>query len=99
MVNYSDLKDLSANELSYYNKHSKSNLAGYLWLLFLGGAGAHKFYYGSYVWGIVYLLFFWTYIPCIVSLIELFFIKRYTNDYNEKLLFEIGVTKWREGEA
>ena len=43
--------------------------AGVLALL-LGGVGVHKFYLGQTGAGIVYLLFCWTSIPFIVSLIE-----------------------------
>lgn len=38
--------------------------------IFLGGIGAQKFYLGQTKKGIVYLLFFWTYIPFILSVIE-----------------------------
>lgn len=38
--------------------------------IFLGGLGAHKFYLGQMMWGIVYLVFFWTFIPAIVGLVE-----------------------------
>lgn len=38
--------------------------------LFLGGIGAHKFYLGQPGWGILYLLFCWTFIPVAVSLFE-----------------------------
>lgn len=38
--------------------------------LVLGSFGAHKFYLGSVGLGVIYLLFFWTYIPGIVGLIE-----------------------------
>lgn len=44
-------------------------LAGILAILF-GGLGIHKFYLGRIGWGIVYLLFCWTYIPTIVGFIE-----------------------------
>ncbi len=37
---------------------------------FLGGLGGHKFYQKKYLLGVLYLLFFWTYIPGIVALIE-----------------------------
>jgi TM2 domain-containing membrane protein YozV/RNA polymerase subunit RPABC4/transcription elongation factor Spt4 len=37
---------------------------------FLGSFGAHKFYLGQGGQGILYLLFFWTFIPAIVSIIE-----------------------------
>ncbi|MEN8220034.1 MAG: pilin [Pseudomonadota bacterium] len=37
---------------------------------FLGGFGAHRFYLGNYVLGILYFLFFWTWIPSLIALIE-----------------------------
>lgn len=49
---------------------TKSKAAATLWGAFLGGFGAHKFYMGSWGWGIVYLLTFWLYIPFIVALVE-----------------------------
>lgn len=48
----------------------KNRLAAALFALFLGGFGAHKFYLGRIGWGIVYLLFFWTFIPSIIAFIE-----------------------------
>jgi TM2 domain-containing membrane protein YozV len=49
-------------------EHSK--LVAALLAVFLGGIGLHKFYLGRVGWGIVYLLFFWTFIPTIVGFIE-----------------------------
>jgi TM2 domain-containing membrane protein YozV len=37
--------------------------------LFLGGFGIHRFYLGQW-WGLFYLLFFWTFVPAIIALIE-----------------------------
>ncbi len=37
---------------------------------FLGGIGGHKFYQRKYLAGVLYLLFFWTYIPTLIALIE-----------------------------
>ena len=39
--------------------------------LFLGGLGIHKFYAGKWIQGILYVAFCWTWIPVIVSLIDL----------------------------
>ena len=36
----------------------------------LGGIGLHKFYLNSPGWGVVYLLFCWTFIPAIIGFIE-----------------------------
>jgi TM2 domain-containing membrane protein YozV len=49
---------------------NKSKAAVTLWGVFLGGLGAHKFYMGSWGWGIVYLVTSWLYIPFVVALIE-----------------------------
>ncbi|MCM3744035.1 NINE protein [Sporosarcina luteola] len=38
--------------------------------IFLGGLGIHKFYLGKWGWGILYILFCWTYIPSLIGLIE-----------------------------
>nr|WP_233786199.1 TM2 domain-containing protein [Planococcus halotolerans] len=38
--------------------------------ILLGAFGAHKFYFGKWIQGIVYLVFFWTYIPAILGIIE-----------------------------
>lgn len=50
------------------NKKSK----GTTWVLalFLGAFGAHKFYLGKTAQGILYLLFFWTFIPGMVAFVE-----------------------------
>lgn len=38
--------------------------------LFLGGAGVHKFYAGKWIQGLLYLAFCWTFIPVILSLVD-----------------------------
>ena len=48
----------------------RSKIAAALLAFFLGGMGAHKFYLGRWGWGIVYLVFFWTFIPALVALVE-----------------------------
>lgn len=48
----------------------KSKTAAGLLGIFFGGLGIHKFYMGRIGWGIVYLLFCWTYIPAIIGFIE-----------------------------
>ena len=48
----------------------KSRIIAALFAIFLGGLGIHKFYLGKVGWGILYLLFCWTFIPAIVGFIE-----------------------------
>lgn len=50
------------------NRKDKTT-AGILGIL-LGGLGAHKFYLGDTVKGIIYLLTCWTIIPGIIGLVE-----------------------------
>lgn len=49
---------------------TKSRIVAALLAFFLGTFGIHKFYLGQTGWGILYLLFCWTFIPTLVSLIE-----------------------------
>jgi len=53
-------------------REPKDKTTAALLALFLGGLGIHKFYLGggSTKWGIVYLLFCWTFIPAILGFIE-----------------------------
>ena len=52
------------------SSEEKSKIAAGLLGILLGGIGAHKFYLGNIGLGILYLCFFWTFIPAIVGLIE-----------------------------
>lgn len=49
---------------------TKSRGVAILLALFLGGLGAHKFYLGQPIWGILYLIFCWTFIPSLIAFIE-----------------------------
>ncbi len=59
--------------------------------LFLGGIGAHKFYLNKTFQGLLYLLFSWTFIPLILSIIDLLVllatpVKIFDNRYNRNIL-------------
>ncbi len=66
-------------------ENGKSRIAAALLAIFLGGFGAHKFYLSQIGLGIVYLLFCWTFIPSIVSLIEfILFLTMSDESFNQK---------------
>jgi TM2 domain-containing membrane protein YozV len=50
----------------------KDRTTAMLLCLFLGSIGIHKFYLGQKSQGIIYLVFFWTYIPAIMAIFEFF---------------------------
>ena len=51
-------------------QNAKQKTTAGLLALFFGGFGIHKFYLGKSGSGLMYLLFFWTFIPCILALID-----------------------------
>ncbi|HWV15065.1 MAG TPA: TM2 domain-containing protein [Cellvibrio sp.] len=50
--------------------NGKNRIAAALLAFFVGGFGIHKFYLGQIGMGILYLLFFWTFIPFVIAFIE-----------------------------
>lgn len=48
----------------------KDRISAALLSIFLGSIGIHKFYLKDKTAGILYLIFFWTFIPAILSLID-----------------------------
>lgn len=91
-----DLSNLTENQKLRFTTEvvslQKKNSTAILWLLLLGGMGAHKFYLGKNSLGIAYLVFSWTCIPLIISLFDLFTIKEQVQKYNDRVEQEI-VTK------
>jgi TM2 domain/zinc-ribbon domain len=51
----------------------KDPTTGVLLAIFLGWLGGHHFWMGNTLAGVLYLLFFWTGIPFLISLVEAFF--------------------------
>ena len=62
-------QSVGSNGLSI-TPNGKNKLAAALFAILLGDLGIHKFYLGQVGWGVLYLLFCWTFIPAIVGLIE-----------------------------
>lgn len=63
-------KQSSETNVSSSPKQIKSRVTAAVLAILLGGIGVHKFYIGKTGMGILYLIFFWTYIPMIIALIE-----------------------------
>jgi TM2 domain-containing membrane protein YozV len=51
-------------------REPKSRPIAILLALLLGAFGVHRFYVGPVVWGIAYLIFFWTGIPAFLAWLE-----------------------------
>jgi TM2 domain-containing membrane protein YozV len=63
----------------------KNKLTAALLAFFLGGFGVHQFYLGKGSKGIMYLLFFWTFIPALIALIDFIILLTMSeNDFNLK---------------
>jgi len=48
----------------------KSRIVAGILALLIGGLGVHKFYLGKIGLGVLYLVFFWTFVPAIIAFIE-----------------------------
>jgi TM2 domain-containing membrane protein YozV/ribosomal protein L40E len=65
--------------------NGKSRIAAALLAFFLGGIGVHKFYLGQIGFGILYLIFCWTFIPALVALIEFILLLTMSDEkFNQK---------------
>jgi multidrug resistance efflux pump len=49
---------------------SKSKTTAAILAILLGTFGAHHFYLGHTIWGIIYLVFCWTFIPTVLGVVE-----------------------------
>lgn len=52
------------------NAEGKNRMTAAILGLILGGLGAHHFYLGNTLKGVIYLVFCWSYIPALLGLIE-----------------------------
>ncbi len=75
--------------LNQMSASRKSDVSAILLAFFLGSFGAHRFYLGQTGWGILYLLFCWTFIPHLVSFVECFLLPGRVRRYNDELAYEV----------
>ena len=63
----------------------KNKTTAGIFALFFGGLGVHRFYLGQTGRGLLYLLFIWTFIPTIISMIDgIIFLTQSEEDFNKK---------------
>ena len=72
-----------------YNRQRLSLGAALILCLFLGWLGIHRFYLRKYFSGIMFLVFSWTFIPALLSIMDLLFLKTTITRYNNLLAIEI----------
>tara|TARA_Y100001968_G_scaffold325894_1_gene367934 strand:- start:127 stop:843 length:717 start_codon:yes stop_codon:yes gene_type:complete len=86
-------KQLSQEEKNIFNykfERQRKSVSTYAILaVFLGGIGAHKFYLEHIGLGILYAVFFWTFIPAIIALIEILFARESVKNKNLKIAQDI----------
>ena len=75
-----------------YNAARKDTTMGFLLVIFLGGIGVQYFYLDKNGAGILCLLFFWTFIPTLLAIIDLFLISGKVKRYNAAKAQEIATT-------
>lgn len=68
-----------------YMSRRKDVTPAVLFALLLGGFGAHHFYLGHTVVGVLFILFFWTLIPAIIALIEAIFMSATVKGKNKQI--------------
>lgn len=73
--------------MSEFNARRKDGTTGLLLALFLGGLGAHRFYLGQTLLGILYILI----LPfaAIISIVEAFLMKGRVDRYNANMATEV----------
>lgn len=54
----------------FESRTNRSRLMAAFLAIVFGGAGIHKFYLGKAGWGLLYILFSWTFIPMVAGFIE-----------------------------
>ena len=65
----------------YVHKVEKSKGIALLLCFFLGGFGVHQFYIGNTTQGVFYLLFSWTCIPALISIVDFFILLCMSESY------------------
>lgn len=74
---------------SQYNANKKDTTIGVLLAFFLGGFGVQEFYLGNLTGGVLAIVFFWTFVPAIIALVQCFTIGTRIDKLNDELAIKI----------
>ncbi len=72
-----------------YNRSRKDPTHGLLFALVIGTLGGHRFYLAQPGLGLLYILFCWTLVPTIVSIVECYYIVDRVHRYNDTVANDI----------
>ena len=82
-------KNLTTQQLAVYLENKKC-LADYMVFIILFGAfGCHRFYTGNVTRAVLGILFFWTYVPLIMALVDLCISKQTIQKVNNRILDDV----------
>lgn len=63
----------------------KSKTTAVILAIFLGGLGIHRFYLNRPISGVIYLIFCWSFIPAVISILEAISFMSYSEEaFNKK---------------
>ena len=104
MEEYLDLiSQMDGSQRNYFQAEyrlvHKDETAAFMLCLFLGWTGGHHYYLGNPFSGLLCTFFFWTFIPCMISVVELFFVSGYVRKENrrnaERIVRSMRQMSWR----
>lgn len=76
---------------SEMNRRRKNYTTALLLCLFLGQFGAQHFYFGETGKGIASFLFWWTFIPLVIAIVDLFTMRKRVERYNAEQANEAAI--------
>ena len=82
-------RDMTGGQRHLFEGSRKSPHSAMMFAFFLGDFGAHRFYLGQNGLGILYAVFFWTFVPGIIARIEVLLLPERVRRYNQALALEI----------
>ena len=85
-IQISNNYNIPANPIYVTSSKAVNKVLYYILAFFLGSIGIHKFYAGKIGTGVLFLLFCWTGIPCIISIFDFIVGLCKSSDVNGRIL-------------